>query len=500
MSTNSKKPRGLSRALYEEIRLRIADGTYPTGSTLPSTRAFAHERGLSRTTVSIVYEQLAADGLIDTRAGAVSRITEDVALIRQIGDTKAHRPHQNNYSGRLSRYGKRIEAIPFNETATTAKEKIDFVYGPLSGYDFPTLTWLKALQNVERQRNPRLGYEDPRGYIRLRKALQAHLSQSRGLTCSIDQLMIVNGSQQALDLCARLLVDQDDTVIVENPGYRMAHHVFSTYGGNLIGLDVDNHGLKVDQLKDIEHAQMIYVTPTHQFPLGGQLQIGRRQKLIEWAQQHGSWIIEDDYDSEYRYTIRPELSLYSLDKSDSVIHIGTFSKTLSPQLRLGYIVLPPQLVQIFASAKRLTDRHSATSIQLALANMLEEGTYDRHVRRIRRKQQARQSTLVQALSENFDDEIEIQGAASGLHIVVWFKGVATNAEQSLVEIANKNGVRVYPISQFYLPKGKHPMRWAGLVMGYSLLESEQIIEGVKLIKKSLQELPKKTKHSTPRVI
>lgn len=202
--------------------------------------------------------------------------------------------------------------------------------------------------------------------------------------------MIVNGSQQALDLCARLLVNPGDDVVVENPGYRMAHHAFEAYGAKLLGVDVDEHGLATEQLNALGFVQLAYVTPTHQFPLGSFLTIARRRQLLAWAHERKAWVIEDDYDSEYRYSVRPEATLLSLDTQGCVIHVGTFSKTLSPQLRLGYMVLPPALVDTFAEAKRLSDRHAASGVQRALALLLEDGSYDRHVRRIRRHQQTRQ--------------------------------------------------------------------------------------------------------------
>jgi len=348
---------------------------------------------------------------------------------------------------------------------------------------------MKALRAVERQRSRRLEYEDPRGNLDLRRALQAHLSRTRALACSADQLMIVNGSQQALDLCARLLVDPGDGVAVENPGYRMAHHAFEAYGANLLCVDVDEHGLRTDQLAALGPAQLVYVTPTHQFPLGSFLPIGRRRSLLRWATDHRAWIVEDDYDSEYRYSVRPEPTLQSLDSRGCVIHVGTFSKTLSPQLRLGYMVLPPSLVETFAAAKRVTDRHSATGAQRALALLLEDGSYDRHVRRMRRLQHARQRALVEALTSNFGKRVEIQGAASGLHLVAWFRDMPASAEPALVQAARELGVRVYPIGPLFHP-GAHRRRRgasAGLVMGYALLELSAIQEGVRRLAVCLSE-------------
>ncbi|WP_407713115.1 PLP-dependent aminotransferase family protein [Comamonas testosteroni] len=493
MPKDAEPRTGLSRTLYAEFRTRIADGTYASGTPLPSTRALAAERGLSRATVSLVYEQLAADGFIESRAGAASRVAAGAAQADAAGPARHARtkpPMPESLAGSLSAIGRHIALLKLGDPSPTAAGEIDFVYGPLSGKDFPTLTWMKAQRTVERQRSRRLEYEDPRGNMELRRALQAHLSQTRGLACSVEQLLIVNGSQQALDLCARLLVDPGGSVVVENPGYRMAHHAFEAYGAKLLYADVDLHGLVTERLAELGPAQLAYVTPTHQFPLGTFLPIARRRQLLDWAAGRQAWVIEDDYDSEYRYSVRPEATLQSLDTRGCVIHVGTFSKTLSPQMRIGYMVLPQALVQIFADAKRVTDRHAATGVQRALAQLLENGSYDRHVRRIRRLQQARQRALVEALDRYLGEEVEVQGAASGLHVVVWFRALADTAERALVDAARQQGVRVHPIGPLFHSSKARPagQRSAGLVLGYALLELDTIEEGVRRLAHALRQV------------
>ncbi|WP_028996663.1 MocR-like pyridoxine biosynthesis transcription factor PdxR [Azohydromonas australica] len=485
--------RGRGRALYEEIRARMADGTYGPGTALPSTRACAAERGLSRTTVSAVYEQLAAEGFIDTRPGAPSRVAAAAAAPSPavaMPGAGGPPPDQAPPGARLSSVGERMSALDLRPDAAAVPGAIDFLYGPLAGRDFPTLPWLKALRRVERQRPARLAYDDPRGAAELRQALQAHLSRTRGLSCDVEQLVIVNGSQQALDLCARLLLDAGDTVVVENPGYRMAHHVFEATGARLCGIGIDHHGLRTELLAGVPRAQLAYVTPTHQFPLGAFMTLGRRRELLDWAASSGAWIIEDDYDSEYRYAVRPEATLQSLDGQGRVIHVGTFSKTLSAQLRLGYMVLPRHLVATFAAAKRLADRHVATGTQRALALLLEDGSYDRHVRRIRRLQQARRSALLEALDRHLGPRVAVQGAASGLHLVAWIPGLPREREAELAEAAGRQQVQVYPISRFYLPHAGTctAARPAGLVMGYALLEPAQIDQGVRRLAAALDTL------------
>jgi GntR family transcriptional regulator/MocR family aminotransferase len=485
--------RGRGRALYEEIKARVLDGTFGAGMALPSTRACAAERGLSRATVSTVYEQLAAEGFIETSPGASSRVAAG-AMSARSPRPSAGRGSDGHRDGaaqaRLSAFGARVRNLALPSTDAAPAGHIDFKYGPLAGADFPTLAWMKASRKVERERPPRLAYADPRGDARLRRALQSYVARARGISCHPDQLVIVNGSQQALDLCARLLLDPGDVVVVENPGYRMAHHVFSAVGARLRGIPVGQQGLKTEQLSRVRHAALAYVTPTHQFPLGSFLAMRRRQALLKWAAQTGAWVLEDDYDSEYRYAVRPEPTLQSLDVSGAVIYIGTFSKTLSPELRLGYMIVPPQLAETFASAKQLADRHAASHAQRTLAILLEDGAYDRHVRRIRRLQEARRTALLSALERHLPGRLRVEGASSGLHLLVWIHGLSGERESDLVAAAEHERVLVYPVGPLYLSQSGADMskRTAGLVLGYALLNPQQIEQGVRRLAAAIRRV------------
>jgi GntR family transcriptional regulator/MocR family aminotransferase len=472
---------GPGRALYQEMKARVLDGTYAAGTALPSTRACAAERGLSRSTVSVVYEQLAAEGFIETQPGGTTRVAAGATKVRIAGTAAPSKAEDR--PTRLSAFGERVSRLVPGFAAPAGPGLIDFVYGPLAGRDFPTTHWMKALRKVEGERPARLGYVDPRGELALRRALQAYLARARGLACEVDQLLVVNGSQQALDLSARVLLDVGDTVAVENPGYRMAHHVFEAAGARLQGLPVDTQGLCTDELERVRNAKLAYVTPAHQFPLGSFLTMGRRQALLQWAADRAAWVVEDDYDSEYRYGVRPEEALQSLDERGSVIYVGTFSKTLSPQLRLGYMVLPESLVAAFVAAKQLTDRHAPTSPQRVLARLLEDGSYDRHVRRIRRLQHSRRTALLSALERHLGRQVTVQGSATGLHCVAWLPGLPQEREAEFVAAVRRERVIVYPLSPFFLPGGvsQASARPAGLVLGYSLLEPDTIELGVERI-------------------
>jgi GntR family transcriptional regulator / MocR family aminotransferase len=486
---NDRGQRG--RKLYDEIKASIMNGIYAPGSRMQSTRACATERGLSRSTVSLVYEQLASEGFIETIAGASSRVAigmrdSDSLTVRQRCTTTTTGSRHRRVQ--LSSFGDRIAASLPKQLAQLSSGCIDFAYGPVSGKDFPTAAWRKASGQVELERPDRVAYEDPRGDLSFRQALRAYLARARGLNCEVEQIIVVNGSQQAIDLCARLLLNPGDSVAVENPGYRIAHQAFEAMGAHLRGIDVDAHGMMTDQLAQAS-GRLAYVTPTHQYPLGGLLTVARRRQLLAWAHSNQAWIIEDDYDSEYRYTVRPEPTLKSMDENERVIYVGTFSKTLSPQLRLGYMIVPHDLASLFAATKQLVDRHSAVAPQRTLALLLENGIYERHVRRIRRIQHNKCTVLLAALNHHLGQRVSVQGTAGGLHVVVWVHAIPQIEEQVLIKLSLKQKVLVYPIDAMYLgaQKSSSRPRCAGFVMGYATLDEEQINQGVRRLNSAIHD-------------
>jgi GntR family transcriptional regulator/MocR family aminotransferase len=482
---------GPGRRLYEEIKARIVDGTYPSGSALPSTRSCADERGISRTTVSAVYEQLTAEGYLETRPGAASRVAAGVQSrsVSEVLGRKAPPVRASAALPRLSAFGDRVAALGIEERAQPPARLIDFAYGPLAGRDFPALMWAKAAREVARGRPARMAYSDPRGDLDLRRALQAYVARARGIACGLEQLVITSGSQQAIDLCARLLIDSGDRVVVESPGYRMAYDLLRALGAELIGVDVDVHGLCTAQLPR-RGARLAYVTPTHQFPLGAFLTMARRHELLDWAAAADAYILEDDYDGEYRYAVRPEATLHSLDPDGRVIYVGTFSKTLSPQLRVGYAVLPTRLAKVFADARQLVDRHAPTEPQRVLARLIEDGSYERHVRRMRRLQQGRRQALLEAIQRHFGDDASVAGAGSGLHVVLWLNGVPSRRELEIQKAAERSGVLVHSLGPLYLGCGDRRARSrpAGLVLGYALLQTDDIDVGIRRLASAVRAL------------
>lgn len=355
----------------------------------------------------------------------------------------------------------------------------DFRYGDVAAADFPVLAWRKAVGGAVLRRQGRLRYGDPRGSAGLRTALQGYLWRARGLRCEPDQIVVVNGSQQGLDLCARLLLDPGDRVVMENPGYSLARQVFLAAGAEVTSVAVDAEGLRTEELPA---ARLAYTTPSHQFPLGGVLPAGRRRELLAWARRHGAHVIEDDYDSEYRFDIAPIPPLQAMDDAGRVIYLGTVSKTLSPTLRLGYLVVPPVLSTAFTQAKRLTDRHAPGLEQEALADLIGSGAYERHVRRVRRLNGNRRAALLAALSDNLGDAVTVAGADAGLHVVVWLNRVPRTQEEDLVARAHAMGLGVYPVTPLYAPAPATALpATAGLVMGYASLEEGVIRRGVRML-------------------
>ncbi|RVU14062.1 PLP-dependent aminotransferase family protein [Methylobacterium oryzihabitans] len=457
---------GVARRIVSAIKRQIEAGCHRPGDRLPSTRAFAAEWGASRTTVTAAYSQLIAEGYLATRPGARAVVAGGLAAPAQPAGPPGPRPD------RLSSFARRLLALP-PPAATETHRVADFRYGDLSAADFPVLAWRRALNAATLRRGARLRYDDPQGSGALRAALQGYLWRARGIACAADDIVIVNGSQQGLDLCARLLLDPGERFAIENPGYALARHAFLAAGGVAAPVPVDGDGLQTDALPA---ARLAYVTPSHQYPLGGVLPAPRRRALVAWAARHGAWIVEDDYDGEYRHAVAPIPPLRSLDP-DRVIYVGTVSKTLSPTLRLGYLVVPAALRRAFAEAKRLTDRHTPPAEQEALADLLASGAYERHVRVMRKRNAGRRAALLRALAEAFGPGVRVVGAETGLHVVAWFDAIPAAREASLAAAAREAGIGLYPVSPLYAPAGPRPAV-AGFVLGYAGLSEDEIRRGV----------------------
>lgn len=476
---NPRNASGAGRSIYDLLRAQIADGTLPASAPAPSTRGLAAELGVSRTTVTAAYEQLAAEGYLITSTGRAARVAIPVRMpvATRLPGTRRAKPAPT-----LSDFGHRLQQLGMPALPQAEPTRFDFLYGAVAYRDFPTLAWRRAYQAELLKQQQRLYYVPPEGDAALRKEVQGYLRRARGLVCDAGQILVVHGSQQAIDLCARLLLNASDAFVFEDPGYLMARRCFEATGARCLPVPVDAQGLDTSSLPQNKSARLAYVTPSHQFPLGGVLPITRRQALLQWAQRQNAWIVEDDYDGEFRYGQRPIDALQAMDGDGRVIYVGTFSKALSPQMRLGYLVLPAELVPVFRQAKRLTDRHAPVLEQRVLASLLQSGIYERHVRRMRRENERRRAALLQAVTRYLPSDAQVGGTAAGLHVVLWLASLRPEDEPALVAAARQVGVGIYPVSTLFVrPESATGPRPAGFILGYASLTVVQIQQGMQVL-------------------
>lgn len=472
----------LFRQLYESLRTSILRGRLPSGTRLPSTRALAADLAIARNTVANAYEQLLAEGYVEGQVGSgtyVARTLPDDAV--PVGAEVAPAAREPCPGRRLSRRGDLLAGTSVGVSRTSATPR-PFRAG-LPAFDaFPFQLWARLMARHWRHPSRELlGYSAPVGYRPLREAIAAHLAATRAVRCDAEQVVIVAGSQQALDLAARVLLDEGDVVWIEDPGYLGARGALVGAGARVVGVPVDAEG--IDVAWGAAHAptpRLVYVSPSHQYPLGVMMSLARRLALLDWASRADAWILEDDYDSEYRFVGRPTAALQGLDRDGRVIYLGTFSKVLLPSLRLGYLVVPPDLVDAFAAARALVDRHSPLVEQAVLADFINDGHFAHHVRRMRLLYAERQATLVEAASRELSGLLDVRPADAGLHLIGWLpEGVDDVAAASL---ADARDVETIPLSRYYL----QPAPRGGLVLGYAALNEEQIREGVSQLAQALQ--------------
>ena len=474
----------LSRQIYAFVRAQILSGRLPSGSKLPSTRAWARQLNVSRTTVLRAYEDLLAEGYIQGARG--SRTTVAQNLPEDLGRplSRSGTASANQTAPILSDYARRLlegtRSQPLNPPITKDPGRYDFHYGNRLAVDFPYRAWQRL--SARRSRVVPSGAPDS-GHAGLRDALAAHLSRLRAVRCNPSQIVIVNGSQQALDLVTRLLVNPGDQVVIEEPHYHGARLIFQAAGARLVPCPVDGEGLRIERLPAApKRVPLVYVTPSHQFPTGTVLPLSRRLALIEWATTHHSFILEDDYDGELRYDNRPVEAVQALDESGCVIYVGTVSKALSPELRMGYAVLPPALLQAFLAAKWATDLFAPTPSQVVLAEFFRDGHYDRHLRRLRECNSRRRSALLAATREFLGDRASVGGVSAGLHAMIWLPTVPLSELPLLIDCARQLGVTMYPVSNYYLGRPQQ----SGVLAGYSSLSEQEIRAGVELFGEALR--------------
>lgn len=457
----------LKRQLYLCIRAEIVSGRLPSGARLPTSRALARAHNLSRSTIVEAFEQLAADGLIHSRVGSGSYVS-------------AVRPHAPVSSGRarsvasrsaLSKRAQRI--LPARVTHVARARVIGAFRNGLPAIDlFPKAQWARYLSRSWRSpASERSDYDDGRGYPALRRAIAERLTLTRSVRCDPDQIIVVEGTQQALDLIAQVVIDPGNEVCVEDPGYPGARDAFAAAGARLVPVPVDDEGIVVARALT-RSPRAIYVCPSHQYPLGVALSLSRRLELLAWARRAGAWVVEDDFENEFEYEGRPLTSLQSLDTDDRVIYVGTFSKTMVPSLRIGYIIVPPHAVDVFAAARAVGGRGGKIHEQAALAAFIEDGAFARHVHRMRDIYRERQAVLIEEVEDRLAGIASIRKASSGIHLLARFDASIDDVRVS--RIAAENSIDASPVS----PLSLRPNAQRGVLLGYAVASPPEIRAGV----------------------
>ncbi|MDQ6692930.1 MAG: PLP-dependent aminotransferase family protein, partial [Chloroflexota bacterium] len=425
-------PLPIYRQLYDQLRQAILTGRLKGGTRLPSTRLFADELGVARNTVLNAFEQLLAEGYLYSRIGAgtyVATVLPEELLNAEPPSDQAG--HALRTGRRLSQRGRQLAAAAV-EPYLPAERFPAFKLGMPALDSFPFKLW-GQLWAARWGSTPRelLTYGEAAGYRELREAIAGYLRSARAVRCEADQVIIVAGTQQGMDLAARLLLDEGDEAWIEDPGYLGAWGALASAGARPCPVPVDSEGLNVEAgMASCPGARLAYVSPSHQHPLGVTMSLRRRLALLDWASRNGAWIIEDDYDSEYRYSGRPLATLQGLDRDGRVIYIGTFSKVLFPGLRLAYLVVPPDMVDPFVAARTYADRASPLQEQAVLADFIQDGHFARHIRRMRELYGERQGLLVETVKVQMAGLLDVTPSPAGMHLVGWLPEGSDDLEAS----------------------------------------------------------------------
>jgi GntR family transcriptional regulator/MocR family aminotransferase len=470
LTLNHRAQEPLHRQLYDRIRDAVLTGVLPPGERLASTRAMATELGVSRNTVMAAFNQLLAEGYLQGRLGSGTYVTRTLPdeVLKTRNRPLTAPPTAAERGRSLSHRGQQLISTPVSLARSEAP--LAFRVGMPAVDEFPLDLWSRMLARRWRDATPELlGYGDPAGHVPLRQAIARHLAVARGVRCTPEQVVIVSGSQQALDLIARLLLDPGDQVWAEDPGYPGARAAITGSGATIVSVPVDGEGLDVAAGMDrAQTAAMAYVTPSHQYPLGVTMSLTRRLALLEWARTAGAWIVEDDYDSEYRYAGRPIAALQGLDSDGRVIYLGTFSKVMLPSLRLGYLVLPRDVVDAFVAARAVSDRHSPTIDQATMADFIDGGHFERHIRRMRMLYADRQAALVHAAERHLAGVLHVKPHIAGMHLVGELPDRVDDA--ALSGRAREHRVEAQALSSYY--REERPRR--GFVLGYAAVPDRAI--------------------------
>ena len=466
----------IHRQIYDAYRTAIVEGGLRPGERIPSSRVLASELTVSRFPVLNAYAQLLAEGYFMSRVGAGTVVSTLLPDQLPSSVSSVTRPAVIRSGPRP--VARRVELLPRLHPSPWLLGWGAFGVGQVAVDQFPVHVWSDLVTRRARNMNIKsLHYGDGMGSPALRETIASYLKTSRSLRCTAEQVMIVSGSQQALEITARVLIDPGTRVWMEEPGYHLARKVFALAGSRLVSVPVDNEGLDVAAaIKRSPRARVAYITPSHQFPLGHTMSASRRLQLLDWAQKTGSWIIEDDYDSEYRYESLPIASVQGVDSNSRVIYIGTFSKVVFPSLRLGYVVVPPDLVQRFLDIRRVIDIAPAGLYQDVLADFIGEGHFARHIRRMRLIYRERRSALVESIQEELGSTVEVLGSEAGMHLTVMLPRRSNDVE--IARRAAQQGLWIWPLSDAYFAGSPR----SGFILGFGSTPAEEIPQAVRKMK------------------
>ena len=474
----------LTRALKAAMRGGLVGGT-----RLPATRLLAGELGISRNTVLAAYEQLRAEGFIDGRVGSGSYIASQLPLAPSLP-----KPVQASIAPQ-SAFARRMREChdPMKIPGRVANGIVHaFQCGEPMTNPMLTTVWARELSHAAQYTGP--GYPPVQGLAALRKATCDYLARRRGVHALPEDVLIVAGTQQAIALIADVLVDPGDIVAIEEPHYTAIRKVLQSHGARMLTAPVDGEGLVCEGLPR-SGAKLVCVTPSHQFPTGAVMSLQRRMALLDYASRHDAWIFEDDYDGEFRYDSKPLAALRSLDDDNRVIYVGTFSKAVFPTIRLGYLIMPPQLRGDFISAKWMSDFASPGVEQAALAQFIDNGGFERHLRRSAQVLKERRRVLIDGLRACSHGRLDIEDSRAGMHLVVWLPGHGDADVAALVAHAQRARLGLYSIAPLYL----RPQNRAGLVMGYGGMSVAEIEQALAVFARCLDEvLPVSAKQSPRR--
>jgi GntR family transcriptional regulator/MocR family aminotransferase len=455
------------RQIYSSLRARILSGALDGGKRIPSSRDLADQLNVSRTVVLLAYEQLEAEGYLVGRSGSGTYVARELA-----GKKRAHAP-KTQTRFRLSHFGSfaaERATEPGSVDQAVAAPRYDFTYGEGDLWCFPFARWRRLLMAHTPAQPPARGYGPADGGVKLREAICAHLRRSRGVVCDPAQVLIANGPRQALDLVGRVLIERGYPMAIEDPACIGMREVLHAAGARVAPVPVDGDGIVPELLP--AGAKAVFVTP-HQFPTGAILSLNRRRLLLEWAGRENALIIEDDYDGEFGYQGQRVECVQGLDTEGRVIYIGMFSNAILPMLRVAYLIVPQPLIGVFSAAKRLCDCHNAGYEQDALAELISSGLYERHLRRVRRRNVAARAALLEAVHVHLGERVTVSGDGAGAHVVLWLD--RSVSEDGVIAAGAARGVRARGVSSYFAAEAPRP----GILLGYDRLREGAIAEGIK---------------------